>query len=104
MSKTVVLISERLSLHEAIKIENESENLHIIWELFNSYKHVNDVNSKLNEEFINRIIDRYSPDYIALDLPLKVEKVEQLVYAVENTDVILLERMNDKFIKMLIPA
>jgi hypothetical protein len=104
MSKTVVLISGRFSLHETIKVEHESENLHVIWELFNSYKHVNDVNSKLNEEFINRIVDCYSPDYIAIDLPLKVEKVEQLVYAVENTDVILLERMNDKFIQMLIPA
>jgi transcriptional/translational regulatory protein YebC/TACO1 len=104
MSKTVVLISKTLNAKECLQIENESEHLHIIWEQFDGFKHVQDELAKLNEELIDKVIKAYSPDYIAIDLPLKVEKVEQLLYTVEHKNVTLLERLNGKFIQLNIPT
>lgn len=106
MTKTLVVVSDRLKHKKNIMVEGEEGELLVIWTHFDLLELVNDKYSKLNEQFIQQLVNLHQPYYIALDFehPLDNSKVEELLYLVENQNVVLLEKLNDKFIPLVIPA
>lgn len=104
MSKRVVLISKTAVGAKNIKIDGVNEELNVTWDQASKYLSGFEEYEALTGDKILKLVRMFKADYIAVDIPMFTEQLEELLYALEKTDAILLEKDGSHYSEVVITA
>jgi hypothetical protein len=104
MTKRVLLIARTANDAKTLSIPNESDDLQVIWDHSTKYRSGDGEYENLTPDSVLRQIRMLNIDYVALDVPMYTEQLEEIQFAMEKTDAKLLEKEGSNFVEVVIPA